>query len=344
MPAVQNLNSEADLEEMLSEPYPDDVDFAQNLTGDVLVLGAGGKLGPTLIRRIQKARLQAGNDGRVYAVSRWSDARSRQRITDAGAEPIDADLLEQGGLSSLPDVPNVIYLVGMKFGSTGREAATWAVNTFLPGLVAERFKTSRIVALSTGNVYPLVRPETGGSKELDPPDPVGEYAQSCLGRERIFTYFSEKNDTPVCLLRLNYAVEPRYGVLVDIARRVLDGEPVPLGMGYVNCVWQGYANSVCFRALGACTSPPHVLNLTGPEILSVREVAEWFGKRFERPVRFAEEPGERALLNDAHRCHELFGKPDRTAYDVMELTASWLQRGGRTLDKPTHFEVRNGRF
>ncbi len=344
MPENISLTSEGELEALLSDPYGEDVDFARRLEGDVMVLGAGGKMGPTLTRRIAEAAEQAGSDIAVYAVSRFSDEDKRKRLDAIGAKTIVADLLDEAGLSALPACPNVIYMVGMKFGATGREALTWAMNAYLPGRVAERFKDSQVVAFSTGNVYPQVPAGSGGSKETDPVGPVGEYAQSCLGRERILEHFSKRNGTPMCLLRLNYAVEARYGVLLDIARKVYAGEPVPLEIGHVNVIWQGDANSVCFRSLQLCKSPADVLNVTGPETLSVRAIAEEFAGRFGREAAFVGEESGRALLNDAGRSHRLFGVPKVPVSQVMDLVADWVERGGATLGKPTKFEVKDGQF
>jgi dTDP-4-dehydrorhamnose reductase len=339
------MDAEEHLEEILSEPYPEDVAFARELRGDVVVLGAGGKMGPTLARRVAAALSAAGSSATVTAVSRFSDRRVAERLEANGVRTISADLTDDEQLAKLPEVENLIYLVGMKFGSRAEEPRTWAMNTYLPGRVAERFPRSRIVALSTGNVYPLVPVESGGSSEEDPIGPVGEYAQSCLGRERILQHFSLVNGTPLCLVRLNYAVEPRYGVLLDIARLVEMGEPVPLDMGYVNVIWQADANSVCFRALGLCESPAAVLNLTGPETLSVESIANDFASHWGiEPPTFAGSPGPRALLNDASRCHQRMGPPHVSAADALERVADWVRGDGPTHGKPTKFEVLDGRF
>ena len=342
--AVPTPSTTEELLRSLSEPFPEDVELAERLEGDVLVLGAAGKMGPTLVRRIAAAFRQAGKANAVYAVSRFSREGAREEIEASGAHAIAADLLEEGALASLPDCPNVFYLVGMKFGSSGREPMTWALNTYLPGRVAERFKAARIVALSTGNVYGEVPARSGGSKETDPPRPVGEYAQSCLGRERIFQHFALQNGTPVCLVRLNYAVEARYGVLLDVARKVYEGEPLSLEMGHVNVIWQGDANSACFRALELCRTPAAALNLTGLETLSVREVARAFGRRFGKEPVLVGEEGPTALLSDASRYLDRLGPPHVSAEAVIDLVADWLERGGPTLGKPTKFEVQDGRF
>lgn len=340
----QTVSSEEQLERLLSEPYPEDIDFARQLDGDIIVLGAGGKMGPTLVRRILLANEEADADTTVYAVSRYTESGLEEKLQSWGAETIQADLLEEGVLESLPNCENVIYLVGMKFGSTGQEPLTWAINSYLPGRVASRYSDSRITALSTGNVYPPVPADSGGCEESDEPGPVGEYAQSCLGRERVFQHFSKENGTPTCLLRLNYAVELRYGVLLDLAKRVYAEESVPLEMGYVNVIWQGDANSVCFRSLQLADSPADILNVTGPNVLSVRNLAERFADEFGCDVTFEGEEKETALLNDASQCHEIFEEPRVAIDEVVELIASWVEQDGITWGKPTKFHVRDGEF
>jgi nucleoside-diphosphate-sugar epimerase len=341
---VGDISTEAQLTETLSDPYSEDVDFAEQLDGDVMILGAAGKMGPSLARRILRASDRAGVDRTVYAVSRYSNPEDKRTLESYGAKTIEADLLSSESLTSLPNCENVIYMVGMKFGTDGREPQTWAINSYLPGEVARRFADSRIVAFSTGNVYPPVPAETGGCQEDDETGPVGEYAQSCLGRERVFQYFSERNDTPVCLFRLNYAVEARYGVLTDIATWVHEGDPVPVEMGYVNVIWQGDANSVCFRSLELADSPAEILNVTGPEVLSVRDIAERFADRFDTDVEFRGETRETALLNDASECHDRYGEPKVSVDEVIDLIASWIEDERPTMDKPTKFHVRSGEF
>ncbi len=336
------------LEALLSEPYPEDLEFAGRVDGDIIILGAGGKMGPTLSMRIEQSLRGAGSRSRLYAVSTFSDEEVRERLGGAGIRLIRADLLDDDAcparLADLPFCPNVIFMAGMKFGATGRENLTWAKNVYLAGRVAERYKESRIVALSTGNIYPLVPVASGGSRETDDPGPVGEYAESCLGRERVFGYFAERHSTRVCLIRLNYAVEVRYGVLLDIARRVYGGEPVPVGMGHVNVIWQGDANSAIFRALGLAAAPAEILNVTGTEILSVRSLAEEFGRRFGRQARIEGTESETALLSDASRCRQVLGIPRVPLGRLLDLVADWVIKARPTYAKPTKFEVRDGRF
>jgi len=247
-------------------------------------------------------------------------------------------------LDRLPDSPNVIYLVGMKFGSSGLEPLTWMLNTFVAGLTARRFASARIVALSTGNVYPFVPVSSGGATENTAPEPRGDYAQSCLGRERMFQYGSQRNGTRVAILRLNYANDLRYGVLHDIAQRVLAGDIIDLNMGNINVIWQGDANRVILQSFSICANPACILNLTGPETLSVRWIAERFGEIFGRTPVFSGTESRDALLSDASECRRLFGLPSVTALQMIEWTAQWIQQGGRSLAKPTHFETRDGKF
>lgn len=336
--------NENQLENLLSKPYPEDIEAVAKYKGDLIVLGAGGKMGPTLVQRAVRAFREAGRSDSVYAVSRFSDSRTAHRLEQEGAAVISADLLDEESLFSLPECPHVIYMAGVKFGTSGNEAMTWTMNSYLPGRIAQKFKESSIIAFSTGNVYPLVSIDSRGSLESDPTEPVGEYAQSCLGRERVFTYFSKRYDLPALLLRLNYAVEPRYGVLLDIGKKVFEEKPVSVQMGYVNVVWQGDANSVTLRAFPQASVPAKILNVTGPETLSVREIARKFGNLFDREPILVDTEAPTALLSDASRCHELFGQPRFSIDQVLELVAAWIEEGGRTLSKPTKFEVRNGKF
>lgn len=338
------IRNESELEDALSRPRAADVKFLRELEGDLLILGVAGKMGPTLALRAARARAEAGVRKRIIGVARFSNAAARDQLEAAGLETIAADLLEPDQLAALPDAANVIFMAARKFGTTGNEYLTWAMNALLPARVAERYCGSRIVAFSTGNVYPLVPATGGGATEATPTAPVGEYAQSALARERLFEYFSARYGTGVALLRLNYAIDLRYGVLLDIGRKVFEGRPVDVAMGLVNVIWQGDANSVCLRAFSLCSSPPAVLNLTGPETLSVRALAKRFGAIFGvEPVLEGTE-GPTALLSDASRCHRIFGYPEVGAGQMIEWVASWIAAGGAVWDKPTHFEVRDGKF
>lgn len=333
-----------ELEGRLSTPRPALVEDMARLDGDVVVLGAGGKLGPSLVRLAVRAIAEAGTGAAVHAVSRFSSASSRRLVEEAGARVVPADLTDERVLADLPDAANVVYLVGAKFGSHGQEAATWATNAYLPGRVAQRYAGSRIAALSTGNVYPLVPVSSGGADEDSEVGPVGEYAMSCLGRERVLSHMAATTGTPTSIIRLNYAVEMRYGVLVDIATRIVAGEPIDVTTGFANVVWQGYANEVTLRSLLHADAPPFVLNLTGPETLSVRTVAARLAQRLDRDVTFVGTEEATALLADASRCHGLFGYPDVTLDELLDHTASWVGAGLPLLGKPTKFQQRDGKF
>jgi nucleoside-diphosphate-sugar epimerase len=312
----------------------------------LLILGAGGKMGPSLAVLAQRAIRTAGLSHRVHCVSRFGSPGVADALRGAGVQVTCANLLQPGALEDLPDAPNVIHLVGMKFGSTGAEPRTWMLNTFLPGLVARRFARSRIVALSTGNVYPFVSIVSGGATEQTPPAPKGDYAMSCLGRERMFQHAALAEGTPVALIRLNYANDLRYGVLHDVAQRVLAGEPVDLSTSALNVIWQGDANRVILQAFALCASPARVLNLTGPETVPVRWLAERFGELLGRQPVFSgvEGEGSEALLSNSAECSRLFGYPQVSLLEMVEWTAQWIRQGGRSLAKPTHFETRDGKF
>lgn len=342
---ILRIQTESELEERLSRPDAATISALAALDGDLLILGAGGKMGPSLARLARRACDQAGVRKRVIAVARFTDGKLPTELTAEGIETIASDLLEAGELERLPDIPNVVFMVARKFGTSGGEHLTWAMNTYLPGLVAERYRNSRIVAFSTGNVYPLQLIREGGATEATPVGPVGEYAQSALGRERMFEYGSARWGTPVAILRLNYAVELRYGVLVDIGRAVFERRPIDLCMPCVNVIWQGDANSVCLRSFAHCQSPPFILNITGPETLSVREIAVEFGRHFSiEPTIASAAEGPTALLSDTTKAAGLFGTPTVGPGEMIEWIADWIELGGATLGKPTHFQTRDGRF
>jgi len=338
------INTVKELEERLSRPTTADVAAVSELRGDILILGAAGKMGPSLAKLARRAILETRVSKRVIAVARFSDPQIRSDLEKAGIETITCDLLKPGAMASLPNVENVIFMAARKFGTSGSEHLTWAMNTFLPGLVAERYRESRIVAFSTGNVYGLQPISSGGATEVTPIAPVGEYAQSALGRERMFEYGSSQWKTPVALLRLNYAVELRYGVLVDVALKVFNRDAVDLQMGYVNVIWQRDANSQCLRSFAHCQSPPLVLNITGPETLSVREIAEEFGRRFEIEPIFSGNESHVAILSNAAKSTSLFGPPSVCPDHLIKWIAQWIANQGAILNRPTHFEVQDGKF
>ena len=338
------IENAGELDELLSRPSEALAGQMAALDDDIIILGAGGKMGPTVARMARRALDEAGNRRKVFAVSRFSVPGVREKLEAAGVETLPCNLFDREELDSLPRPQNVIYMAGRKFGSAGNPGLTWLTNCWLPGQVAFRFRESRIVAFSTGNVYPLVPVISSGATEADDPDPLGEYAQSCLGRERIFECISDVYGTPVLLFRLNYAVELRYGVLLDIARKVAAGEPIGVSMGCVNVIWQGDASERALRCLFLCASPAERLNVTGPETLPVREIASHFGAFLGREPDFVGEEAETALLSNAAKSIGLFGAPHVPVDDIIRWTAHWVESGGEVLGKPTHFEQRDGRF
>lgn len=338
------IKTESQLELYLSEPTTGVISAIASLEGDILILGVGGKMGPSLAKLAKRSIDCADIAKKVIGVSRFSTPGIQESLHEVGIETIVADLLSEKSLQSLPDVQNVIFMAGRKFGSIGNENLTWALNTYMPGRVAEKFRDSRLVVFSTGNVYPLTPISHGGATESTVVAPIGEYAQSCLGRERICCYFSEQYGTPMAILRLNYAIELRYGILLDIAEKVYTGEPISLEMGNVNVIWQRDANAIALRSFAHCQSPPLTLNVTGPETVSVRYLAMRFAEIFNKLVHFAGEEAETALLSNASLCHQLFGYPCVSLGQMIEWVAEWVRIGGTTLQKPTHFEVRDGKF
>lgn len=334
----------AELDDLLSDPSAGAIETVAKLEGDYVVLGVGGKMGPTLARMIRRAVDAAGVRRRVIGVSRFTSGDLPNQLASQQIEPIACDLLDAAAVARLPAAQNVVFMAGFKFGATADPSRTWAMNTLVPAHVAQRYRDSRIVAFSTGNVYPLVSPQTGGCDEQCPPAPQGEYAMSCLGRERILDYFSRSLGIPTALLRLNYAVEMRYGVLVDLARHIALGHPIDLSIGHVNVIWQGDANAMTLQSFDHVTSPATLLNLTGPELLSVRWLAEQLAAAMNRPVSFTGEEGKVALLNDARRALSLMGPPRVNIHQLIEWTARWVGQDKPTLGKPTHFEATDGKY
>ena len=332
------------LYERLLEPSQPLIEAMAQLEGDIVILGVGGKMGPSLAKLARRAADIAGKGKNIIGVARFSEPGLMDELQRLGIEAVKADLLNDAELQRLPSAPNVLYLAGTKFGTTGKEAFTWAMNSYLPGRVAEKYKGSRIVVFSTGNVYPLVDATSNGAREHQLPQPVGEYAQSCLGRERVFQYFSQLHQTPVLIYRLNYAVDVTYGVLTDIALAVRSKQPIDLRMGYVNVIWQQYANEIALRSLLHCSVPAKILNVTGTEKLSVRQLAMEFGKIFHQDPIFINEEQPTALLSDASEARSLFGEPSVSVRQMIEVIAGWIHEGGRLLNKPTHFQEREGKF
>jgi hypothetical protein len=340
----ERIDSEGQLEEVLTRPSPALVEFVRTLPSPLLILGAGGKMGPTLAMLVKRAADTAEYPLEVFAASRFGNAELVTKLNRSGVKTFTCDLLDKQVLQRLPDAPNILYLVGLKFGTAQNPPATWAINTIAPTRVAERYPGSRIVALSTGNVYPLGEVGRGGSLESEPLTPLGEYANAAVGRERVFEYHSHVAHIPIALIRLFYAVELRYGVLVDIARKVCDDTPIDLGNGYFNCVWQGDANEMVVRALSLATCPPSSWNLCRPEIFSVRAVASRFGELFGQNPRFTGHESSTALLGNSNLLCSRLGSPAIALERMLGWIAGWVERGGRDLGKPTHFEARDGRY
>ncbi len=340
----KRLCSEAEVDELMARPNDALIDMMRRIEGDIAILGIAGKMGLSLGALAVNAIRAAGVTRNVYGISRFSDPAALIALEQAGVIPVRCDLLDRAAVKGLPKVPNVIFMAGRKFGTAGEEDLTWAMNTLVPAQVCEHFTRSRIVAFSTGCVYPLIPLDRIGCVETDRPVPVGEYAQSCLGRERTFEYFSRINGTPVCVLRLNYALDVRYGVIHDLARTIWEGRPVDRTVGHFNAIWQGDANRQALLALEQCSTPPTLLNLTGPETVSVTTLAETLGRLLDKTVTYAGEPGPTAYLNNAAMAHGLFGYPSVPLAHVIAWTAEWVKQGGRSLGKPTHFEVADGKY
>jgi len=327
------------LEDVMSTPSADLMADLARAPGDIMVLGVGGKMGPTLARMAKRA----ARDRRVIGVARFSEAGLRARLESQGVECIAADLLSREALAALPEAPNIVFMAGRKFGSRGSEWLTWAMNAHVPALVAERFHAARIVAFSTACVYPFVSVTGGGAREALAPTPPGEYANSCVARERMFEHFSHRFGTAGRLLRLSYAIDMRYGVLHDLAAKVLAGEPVDLTMGHANIIWQGDANEWALRSLAHCTAPTTALNVSGP-VISIRAAAEGLARRLGVTPVFAGREAESAWLINCDRAGALFGKPQVSLDTLLDWTADWTSRGMDSLGKPTHYEVRDGNY
>ncbi len=344
------IATEQQLEERLSRPDESVCQTMAQMEGDLIILGAGGKMGPTLARLARRAADQAGCTGkRIIAVSRFASAPVAESLAAEGVVVHRCDLLDATARARLPWADNVLHMVGHKFaarppGGSIDHSRYWAINAYVAGAIAEQFARARIVMFSTGNVYPMVGPHDPMPTEQTPCAPVGEYAQSCLARERLLEAMSRRNGTLACLLRLNYAVELRYGVLVDLARSIMQNEPIDLSVPEVNFVWQGYANRVALRAFETVASPPEVFNLTGAERYRVRDLATRLAQRLERPVHFSENEGTQSLLSDASRCHRQFGPPELSGDELLDAVAQWVRQGGLLWNKPTRFQVTNGNF
>ncbi|MFT5522274.1 MAG: nucleoside-diphosphate-sugar epimerase [Pirellulaceae bacterium] len=344
METLQSIRDVEQLEDMLSQPSAAALEALRNVSGDVLLLGAGGKMGTSLARMIVRGSEQVGVARRVLAVSRFGKSGLQDKFHQFGAETIAGDLLDEDFVNNLPDAENVIFMTGVKFGTSGDASLTWAMNTWVPTLVGQRFRNSRIVSFSTGNVYPFVPIESGGCKETDAPNPVGEYGMSALGRERMFQYFSQRHDIPTAIVRLNYSVEMRYGVLVDLCRQVLNNQTIDVSTGYANVIWQADANAMTIAAMQDTDVPPFIVNVTGPELVSIREASMLFGEILGKTPQIVGDESKTALLNNANQAIQRYGAPRYSVEQIIRWTADWVARGGETLDKPTQFQVRDGQF
>ncbi|OGV62486.1 MAG: hypothetical protein A3K19_33415 [Lentisphaerae bacterium RIFOXYB12_FULL_65_16] len=329
-----------ELEEILSRPSEGLIATLKELDGDIMILGAGGKIGPTMALTAKRAVDAAKVQKTVYAV----DVVDLPNLAAAGIKTLKCDLLDLDAVGKLPKVKNVVYMVGRKFGSTGSESLTWAINVIVAYHAARTFQGSRIAAFSTGCVYPVVDIRTGGTTEQVPVNPVGEYAMSCLGRERMFDYFADSDKSKVVQVRLNYAAECRYGVLVDVATKVWKGEPVDVTTGYANVIWQGDACNHVLQGLKLASNPATILNVTGPEIFSIRQVAQRFGQLMGREPKFTGQENGLGYINNASKANALFGNPSVPLGRLVEWTAHWTMQGGENIGKPTHFETQNGKY
>ena len=338
------FEDEAALEERLSRPTPGAIATLEKCPGDIVILGVAGKMGLTLARMARRALDELGRKDKVIGVARFSNPDAETELQSFGIETVRCDLLNRDAVQTLPDAPNVLFLAGQKFGTSSGPELTWAMNTLVPSHCAERYARSRIVAFSTGCVYPLVPVLRGGARETDAVGPPGDYANSCVGRERIFTYYSNRNQTPVTIYRLNYAIDMRYGVLLDVAQKVWAGQSIDVTMGHANIIWQGDANAQAIQCLEHASNPPFVINVSGPETLSLRTVAGCFGEVFGRPANIVGEEAPTAWICNAARSHHLFGYPTVSVEEMIGWVAHWVQNEGATLGKPTHFEERTGQF
>ena len=339
MEARPLIETEEALIDQMTRPAAEVEEAVGRLDGDILVLGVGGKMGPTLAELLVRAGAR-----RVIGVSRFSDEEQRGYLESVGVETVKADLLDEAALIDLPDAPYIYMMAGFKFGSTGNESMTWAMNSWLPGRVLQRYPDSKMVYVSSGNVYAFSPSAGNGAKEDGEIGPVGEYAQSRLGGERIAEHFCRAQGTPLAIARLFYASELRYGIIHDIAWKVFQEEPIDLAMGHVNQIWQGDANAYLARMFPLCTSPATVINLTGPEVLSVREIARQVGELLGKEPVFVGQEADSALLGDASRLVEQFGKPDIAPEQIVRWVARWVEIGGKSLGKPTKYESRSGKF
>jgi len=334
--------NEEQLDLMISSPSEQLIEVLRNLSGDITIVGSNGKIGLSMSYMAKRAIEAAGVDKQVFAVDK--EGAGRDKLEQWGIHTIACDLLDVEQVKKLPVTDNVVFLAGRKFGTAGAESMTWAVNLLVAANCAAHYKGSRITAFSTGCVYPFVKAETGGSIETDRPEPVGEYSQSCLGRDRLFEHFSLTDQTPVLLYRLNYSTDLRYGVLYDIGIKIWNEEPLITGVDFFNIIWQGDVNNYALLSLQLAASPAEILNVTGEDILSVQAVAEEMGKIMNKPVNLVSHGKDYSYLSNASKAFRIFGKPSVSSKELIRMQAEWIMQGGRALNKPTHFEVDDGKF
>lgn len=341
---VTKMWTKEKLDEMLSEPSERLIEDLKKIDGDIMILGAGGKMGPTMAMLCAKA-IKKGNLGKsVYAVSRFSNDKARKEMEDKGVKTISCDLEKSEDIAKLPDIKNIIFMVGRKFGTDGGEALTWGMNAAVPVLVLERFKDARFVVFSSGNVYDIVEASSGGSVETEKVKPIGEYTQSVLARERVFQYYAKKYGTKVLIFRLSYAIALEYGILSDIAKKVNEEQTIVIENACFNCVWQGDANEYALRSLLYADNPPKILNVSGPETVGVKTTALKIGELLGKKVSFAGDSYTTAYLENCSDCHMLMGYPRVSVGQMIEYQAEWIKDGGEYINKPTHFEERKGSY
>lgn len=338
------ITSKEMLQQIMTEPSEALIRDVARLKGDLMILGAGGKVGPTMAIKAKRALTAAGSNAKVIAVSLFDYADAPTAMRNAGVEVIEANLSDPEQLAALPEAENIIYMVGRKFGTTDNEYMTWHINVTLPYLIAQRFPNSRIVAFSTGNTYGVKALTSGGWVEEDKPQPVGEYAQTCLGRERVLEYCSRQNNTPMLMFRLNYAIDLRYGVLFDIANNIYNDRPVDVSQGVFNCLWQGDVCEYAIRSLLHTSTPPQLLNVSSPESYSIRWAAKELGKRLGKEPVFVGEEGTHSMFSNCQKMVSLMGYPSKGVLEMMDLVADWIKLGGETITAPTHFETTDGKY
>lgn len=337
--------NENDLLTMMSTPSDRLIADMKLIDDDILILGCGGKIGPSLAIMAKRAMDAAGLDKRVVGASVFDQTETVEKMRAAGVEVIESDLSNPAQLSALPEIKNVIYMVGRKFGTYQDPSMTWAINVLLPAKIAERYPDSNMVVFSTGNVYRYMELDSGGSCEDDQLAPVGEYGQTAMGRERVFEHFATRNAMKVLLFRLNYAIDLRYGVLFDLAKDIMDRKPINLDVGFFNCIWQGDVCEYAIRSLLHCKNPPEILNITGPETISIQWAARKMGELLgQEPVYSENNQAEKAIFSNVNKMTALMGYPKMSLFPMMEMVAEWVKSGGKTIDAPTHFETTNGKY